>query len=309
MSECVTANEQTNDSTPFSKREAAIYLGISIRKLEYAMADRLIAYEKIGKKVVFRRSGLENFRAGTVVRGKTGTAAAIRMPNPVTTKPISVLWPKTISAAEAETLIRELQQKAREERRLSHQGAKTILVALGGNTESKAEETLAKYEADAVTASQSFPTLFGHSAVNTMDWSFAVAPVFIDMALKIESWALAGKDSGQEILIAGPFDPMAPWPERMIGCLRLIPEDEFSEAIAQVMEYFSLERRVAQRLAALAQKNETTTSSLRQYVERYSPSFNEATHYACDWVPFDALLERSCRGDKTTTARRMFPPA
>jgi hypothetical protein len=279
----------TNEQS-FSKKEAAKYLGFCVRKMEYVMERREIVFEKHGKKVVFRRSHLDAYKNKHVVGGQRTLASGATAIIPI--KPgITILSvPKYILGSEAELMIRELHQKAREERRLSREGANVVLTVLGGFRDLEAGELLDKYESDAVSAVQRLPGVFRSNAIETMDWAFAVAPVFIDFLSALEAWSLNGRNPGEKIQIRRPFAPLASWPDRMLRCLDVIPEAEFSKSLAEAEEYFGLERRVSQ-------KTDAAISSSQNGKPRNPPRLDMmwsegVTHYPSDLVPLDVILRR-----------------
>ena len=258
-------NNSTHTNTgdqAFSKKQAAVYLGISVRSLEYEMKALHVEYEKHGTKVVFRRYQLEAYCAKRLVGPKKGYSITAPKPT-VQVSPSSILstsGPKTILATDADELILELKAKALADRRLAPEGAKTFLVKLGGYDNSKADEMLSDYENASFEAFQTIHDSSPKKSVEKMDWSFAISSQFIDFINHLENWKFSGKQANEKIQIPSPIDPLIGCPERMLPCLKTISHDEFFETMRETREFFS-QRLITERKAfdAMMPKQATHT--------------------------------------------------
>ena len=56
------------------RKDAAYLLGISIRSLDYLVANKALKFQKIGKRVLIHRKELERFAGGNHYGGVDGAA-------------------------------------------------------------------------------------------------------------------------------------------------------------------------------------------------------------------------------------------
>ena len=290
-------HKNTGDQA-FSKKQAAVYLGISVRSLENSMKALHVEYEKHGKKVVFRRYQLEDYRAKRLVGSKKDYSITAQKPT-VLVPPSSILsnsGPKTILATDADELILELKAKALADRRLAPEGAKTFLVKLGGYDNFEADAMLADYENASFDAFQSIHDTSPKKSIEHMDWSFSISSQFIDFISHLEYWKFSGKHADEKIQIRRPIDPLIGCPERMLPCLKTISNEEFSESMRETHEFFS-QRLITERKAfdSMLPKSGTPAdrdNAWQNYCVEKDLHHGNITHYAGDLVPFKDALTR-----------------
>ncbi len=243
-------NTSNNNERAYSKEQAARYLGISVRSLEYAMEDRAIAFEKHGRRVVFHQSDLDVYRAKHRIRPadeKPEEHHLIRSSNPSTGERFSPYLPKTMLALDAEEFVKEMTADALSARGLTREGARQIFVTLRGHSTEKADEILLEYESSCFRSLEQLGVGSPKTALGRMDWSFAVADCFLDLVDDIEAWARDGKDRAARIPLIPPPSGVPTWPNRMLPCLKFIDWSEFGGEIGVAQAFFLDSMRIGQQ--------------------------------------------------------------
>ncbi len=244
---------------PFTKKEAIAYLGIAMRTLEYAMQDRTIAFEKHGTKVVFRKEHLDDYRAKAEIKSKDELCKqALKLTDP-STDVLPLQEPKTLHPHDARDLIQEFTSDANAERRLTKEAARDILVKIGNYSGERADEILATHQEMALDSFQQLGNKSPERALARMDWSFAVALCYLDFLRTLEYWEPFAEDEDVLIHLRTPFDPLIACPERMLPCLRTIPDAEFSKVMQETQAFFEVDYQAERKgfMARLSLSNAT----------------------------------------------------
>ena len=291
-------NDQTNGGDcAFSKKEAAAYLGISVRKLEYAMESRLVEYEKHVKKVVFHRTSLDNYRTKCIVKSKNNlspVAPKSTIPAPPSLSVLSSA-PQTILISEVNELLRIMSAQALADRGLTKSDAKTFLVKLGECHNEKADALLADYEEVSIAAWKLLGNSSPKRAVNHQDWSFSIAAQFIHFVTLVESWRSCGEVANEKIQFRTIFDPTLGFRERILPCLQSIPESEFLEAMKETESFFTQDLKAEREafysslLPTLGREPDKDELWLR-HCDKKHPWRGSVTRFVDDQVPFHVAL-------------------
>lgn len=219
---------------PYTKKAAIAYLGIAMRTLEYAMQSRSIDFEKHGRKVIFRKAYLDDYRnKAQISTQKSPVADQIQQ-----VAPTSFIETPRLHGNDARDLLSKFQAVAQREKRVTKETARSILLEIGRLSDLRADEVLQVFEAECLAAYQLLGNKAPERLILRMDWSHAVAPYYLDFERRVERWDSLGKNESEYVFFKTPLEPWVDYPERMLSCLQTIHEAEFLTMVRETHRFY-----------------------------------------------------------------------